>query len=130
MFGGSHLWFVLGYYQPKQCSIPKNPSFRKSLVPKIENGILQCPSSLTESTAQASCLAVMRFGDYHSNAYMRMHRTKNSKGADTSIQLKKANKHHDCRLGLRSSSLKITLSFFSLNQKSSSFNEIVPFLSQ
>ena len=44
-----------------------DPSFRKSLAPKHENGGLECPSSLTESTAQASCLAVMRFGDYHSN---------------------------------------------------------------
>ena len=44
-----------------------DPSFRKSLAPKHENGGLECPSSLTESTAQASCLAVMRFGDYNSN---------------------------------------------------------------
>ena len=44
-----------------------DPSFRKSLAPKHENGGLECPSSLTESTAQVSCLAVMRFGDYNSN---------------------------------------------------------------
>ena len=54
--------------QAAQCSTPYDPSFRKSLPPKHENWVPECPSSLTESTAQASCLAVMRFGDYHSNA--------------------------------------------------------------
>ena len=46
-----------------------NPSLRKSLDPKHENRIPECPSSQSESTAQASCLAVMRFGDYHSNEW-------------------------------------------------------------